>query len=64
MAELTSMQNIGTEMARKLTAVGIDTPEKLTQLGSKHAYFKLRSISPNLSGPSVRPGGGHSSHRL
>jgi len=37
MAELTSMQNIGTEMARKLTVVGIDTPEKLTQLGVEFA---------------------------
>ena len=48
MAELTSMQNIGTEMARKLTAVGIDTPEKLTQLGSKHAYFKLKEVFPQI----------------
>ena len=48
MAELTSMQNIGTEMARKLTAVGIDTPEKLTQLGSKHAYFKLKEVFPPI----------------
>ena len=27
MAELTSMQNIGAEMARKLAAVGIHTPD-------------------------------------
>ncbi len=33
MSELTAMMNIGKEMARKLTSVGIDTPEKLIELG-------------------------------
>ena len=42
MAELTSMRNIGAEMARKLTAVGIDTPEKLAEAGSKEAFFCQR----------------------
>ncbi len=42
MAELTSMMNIGSEMAKKLTAVGIDSPEKLIETGSKQAFFKLK----------------------
>ena len=46
MAELTSMQNIGTEKARKLTAVGIDTPEKLTQL-----------VFSDISTPTTSKGG-------
>lgn len=48
MEGLTSMQNIGTEMARKLAAVGINTPEKLTQIGSKQAYFKLKEVFPQV----------------
>ena len=42
MAELTSMMNIGSEMAKKLTTVGIDSPEKLIETGSKQAFFKLK----------------------
>ena len=48
MAELTSMANIGGEMAKKLTAVGIDSPEKLMELGSKQAFFKLKEAYPNV----------------
>ena len=48
MAELTSMANIGGEMAKKLTAVGIDSPEKLMELGSKQAFFKLKETFPNV----------------
>lgn len=48
MPDLTSMRNIGREMARKLTAVGIDSPEKLTEEGSKQAFFKLKETFPNV----------------
>ena len=48
MAELTSMMNIGKEMARKLTAVGIDSPEKLTEAGSKDAFFRLKVVYPQV----------------
>lgn len=48
MPELTAMQNIGGEMARKLTAAGIDTPEKLRELGSKQAFCRLKAIFPNI----------------
>lgn len=48
MSELTSMMNIGKEMARKLTAVGIDSPEKLIELGSKQAFFKLKEAYPKV----------------
>ncbi|MDE5598179.1 MAG: TfoX/Sxy family protein [Lachnospiraceae bacterium] len=46
MAELTSMMNIGSEMAKKLTAVGIDSPEKLIETGPKQAFFKLKETYP------------------
>ena len=48
MADLTSMMNIGKEMARKLEAVGIDSPEKLVELGAKHAFFKLKVLYPQV----------------
>lgn len=48
MAELTSMTNIGKEMAKKLTTVGIDSPEKLIELGSKQAFFRLKETYPQV----------------
>ena len=48
MSELTAMMNIGKEMKRKLTSVGIDTPEKLIELGSKEAFAKLKEAYPNV----------------
>ncbi len=48
MAELTSMMNIGKEMAKKLTSVGIDSPEKLTRTGAKQAFLKLKEAYPQI----------------
>ena len=48
MAELTSMMNIGSEMAKKLTSVGIDSPEKLIETGSKQAFFRLKETYPSV----------------
>lgn len=48
MFELTAMMNIGKEMARKLTSVGIDTPEKLIELGSMQAFRKLKEAYPQV----------------
>ena len=48
MVELTSMRNIGREMARKLTAVGIDSPEKLAETGSKEAFFRIKTVFPQV----------------
>lgn len=48
MAELTAMRNIGGEMARKLTVVGIDTPEKLEEAGAKEAFFRLKKVFPGV----------------
>ena len=48
MSELTSMRNIGGEMARKLAAVGIDSPEKLRETGAKQAYFRVKETFPNV----------------
>lgn len=48
MAELTSMRNIGREMSRKLTAVGIDSAEKLIEAGAKQAFLKLKTAYPQV----------------
>lgn len=48
MLELTSMMNIGKEMARKLAAVGIDSSEKLLESGSKQAFIKLKETYPQV----------------
>ncbi len=48
MPGLTCMRNIGKEMERKLTAVGIDSPEALAELGAKHAFFKLKEVFPQV----------------
>lgn len=45
---LTSMMNIGEEMARKLQSVEIDTPEKLVEIGSKAAFFRLKMKYPQV----------------
>ena len=48
MAELTSMINIGKEMAKKLTTVGIDSSEELISTGAKQAFLKLKQTYPNV----------------
>lgn len=48
MAELRSMMNIGSEMAKKLTAVGISSPEELREQGSKQAFLKLKQAYPQI----------------
>ena len=46
MSELTSLTNIGKEMASKLISVGIDTPEKL----SEDKKRELKEFSDKLKG--------------
>lgn len=48
MAELTSMRNIGKEMARKLTSVGIDSSDKLTATGAEQAFLQLKKQYPQI----------------
>ena len=48
MNNLTSMVNIGKEMAKKLTSVGIDSPEKLVEIGSKQAFVRLKKAYPRV----------------
>lgn len=48
MSELTSMTNIGKEMAKKLTTVGITSSEKLIESGAKQAFLKLKEAYPQV----------------
>lgn len=42
------MKNIGKEMAKKLTSVGIDSSEKLIEAGSRQAFLKLKEAYPSV----------------
>ncbi len=48
MSELMLMMNIGKEMARKLTAVGIESSEELITIGAKDAFLRLKQKYPNV----------------
>lgn len=48
MAELTSMMNIGKEMAGKLNAVGIGSAEELLAAGAPEAFRRIRKVYPNV----------------
>lgn len=48
MAELKSMINIGVEMSRKLSTVGITSAEMLIEMGAKQAFLKLKGVYPEI----------------
>ncbi len=48
MKDLTTMPNIGKEMARKLKSVEINTAEELIEIGSKEAFFRLKMKYPQV----------------
>ena len=48
MSELTSLKNIGKETERKLQSVEINSAEELKQLGSKEAFFRLKTRYPQV----------------
>lgn len=48
MSELTSLKNIGTEMARKLRSVDINSAEELREVGSKAAFIRLKARYPDI----------------
>lgn len=48
MSELTSMMNIGKEMEKKLMDVGINSSEKLIEIGAKQAFLKLKEVYPQV----------------
>ncbi len=48
MTKLTTMPNIGKEMASKLKSVDINTAEELIEIGSKEAFFRLKTKYPQV----------------
>ena len=48
MSELTSMMNIGKEMERKLSSIGITSAEQLMAAGAKEAFAKMKERYPNV----------------
>lgn len=45
---LTSMKNIGKELARKLASVGAGTPQALREMGAKEAFARMRAAYPKV----------------
>ncbi len=48
MKDLTTMPNIGKEMASKLKSVEINTAEELVEIGAKEAFFRLKTKYPQV----------------
>ena len=48
MSDLQSLKNIGPELERKLTSVGISTAEELKSIGSEEAYFRMKLTYPSV----------------
>lgn len=48
MKDLTTMPNIGKEMASKLKSVEISTAEDLVEIGAKEAFFRLKTKYPQV----------------
>jgi len=48
MSNLSSLRNIGKELEKKLTSVGISTAEELKEIGSEEAFFRLKLTYPNV----------------
>lgn len=48
MKDLTTMINIGKEMESKLKSVDINTAEELIDVGSKEAFFRLKTEYPQV----------------
>lgn len=48
MTDLTTMINIRKEMASKLKSVDINTAEELIKVGSKEAFFRLKTKYPQV----------------
>jgi len=48
MSNLTTMQNIGKELEKKLVHAGINTAEELKVMGSEEAFIRIKSHYPNV----------------
>lgn len=48
MTELSTLPNIGAELAKRLKAVGIDSPNQLQFLGAEDAFIRLREVDPSV----------------
>ena len=46
--ELTAMKNIGAEMKKKLSVIDIHSAKDLFEMGSKEAFFRLKTAYPEV----------------
>ncbi len=47
MQKLSDLLNIGPVIQKQLMEVGIETPEKLSQTGSKQAWLQIQATDPS-----------------
>ena len=47
MSNLTELPNIGTELAKRLELIGVNSKEKLFALGTEKVFIKLKTIYPD-----------------
>ena len=47
MNDLTKLPNIGSELAKRLELAGINSSEKLIELGTEKVFIKLKTVFPN-----------------
>lgn len=47
MSELSKLPNIGNILEKQLLQVGIDTPEKLKEVGSRQAWLNIMARDPS-----------------
>lgn len=47
MGELSNLPNIGKVVEQQLNEVGIETVERLKEIGSKQAWLEIREIDPS-----------------
>ncbi len=47
MGELRKLPNIGAVLEEQLLAIGIDTPQKLAETGSRKAWLDIRAGDPS-----------------
>ena len=47
MSELSKLPNIGNQIEQQLRDVGIETPEKLKEVGSRQAWLNIKAKDPS-----------------
>jgi len=44
--QLTELPNIGKVLAQRLIEIGVDTPQKLNELGTERTFIQIKALDP------------------